>query len=410
MPADSPRRRVPRWLVAVSLALLAAAAWWGWTSYGKASAAPRVPPREGRTRQPDGDGLRLGHALGGEDRAGRLADLRPGEGALRRLQQPGEAGAAPRPHRPRDLRDPRAAGGSRPRGGPHRVPAAAERHRRAALAAPAREARLGRCEARARPQGVAGAEGLHLAGGARQGRVRRADRGGDDPHGRGPGEVDRRAGRERVRGGQAARSGARFGAQRARQDPHHRAGRRRRDLAPDRRRADRRGEPQCPDALHDRAGPARDAGRGGDRRVGHRPHSFRPAGLVHRRRVPRSHLPGARDADPQGGAERAERRHLHRGRRHAEPLAHARARHDRQRAHRHRPARQRAQGAQRRAALPPGRRHQRQGRAGAGRRHPGPGAGRATRRPAGNGWSRSSSSTPRSRRAWTRSSRSCATG
>ena len=41
---------------------------------------------------------------------------------------------------------------------------------------------------------------------------------------------------------------------------------------------------------------------------------------------------------------------------------------------------------------------------------PGPGAGRATRRPAGNGWSRSSSSTPRSRRAWTRSSRSCATG
>jgi len=40
MPADSPRRGFPRWLVAVSLALLAAAAWWGWTSYGKASAAP----------------------------------------------------------------------------------------------------------------------------------------------------------------------------------------------------------------------------------------------------------------------------------------------------------------------------------------------------------------------------------
>jgi HlyD family secretion protein len=40
MPADPSRRRVPRWIVAVALALLAAAAWWGWTSYGKASAAP----------------------------------------------------------------------------------------------------------------------------------------------------------------------------------------------------------------------------------------------------------------------------------------------------------------------------------------------------------------------------------
>jgi HlyD family secretion protein len=40
MPADSPRRRVPRWLVAAALALVAAIAWWGWTSYGKANAAP----------------------------------------------------------------------------------------------------------------------------------------------------------------------------------------------------------------------------------------------------------------------------------------------------------------------------------------------------------------------------------
>jgi len=40
MPADVPRRRLPRWLFALLLAALAAAAWWGWTRYGKATAAP----------------------------------------------------------------------------------------------------------------------------------------------------------------------------------------------------------------------------------------------------------------------------------------------------------------------------------------------------------------------------------
>jgi HlyD family secretion protein len=40
MPADAPRRRLPRWLIALVLCALAALAWWGWTTWGKAGAAP----------------------------------------------------------------------------------------------------------------------------------------------------------------------------------------------------------------------------------------------------------------------------------------------------------------------------------------------------------------------------------
>jgi len=40
MPADAPRRRFPRSLVVLLLAALVAGAWWGWTRYGKAAAAP----------------------------------------------------------------------------------------------------------------------------------------------------------------------------------------------------------------------------------------------------------------------------------------------------------------------------------------------------------------------------------
>ncbi len=40
MPADAPRRRLSRWLIVPAIALLAALAWWGWASFGKAKAAP----------------------------------------------------------------------------------------------------------------------------------------------------------------------------------------------------------------------------------------------------------------------------------------------------------------------------------------------------------------------------------
>ena len=40
MTADAPRRRLPRWLIVPAIALLAALAWWGWASFGKAKAAP----------------------------------------------------------------------------------------------------------------------------------------------------------------------------------------------------------------------------------------------------------------------------------------------------------------------------------------------------------------------------------
>ena len=74
------------------------------------------------------------------------------------------------------------------------------------------------------------------------------------------------------------------------EDRDHRAGRRRRHLAPGRARADGRREPQHADAVHDRAGPVADAGRRRDRRVGHRPHPRRTSA----RRSPSTRSRGAR--------------------------------------------------------------------------------------------------------------------
>ena len=65
---------------------------------------------------------------------------------------------------------------------------------------------------------------------------------------------------------------------------------------------------------------------------------------------------GTRRADPQGRADGAERRHLHGRRRDAEPGPEAVPRHDRERAHRRRQREQRAEGAERGAALAPVRR------------------------------------------------------
>ena len=131
-----------------------------------------------------------------------------------------------------------------------------------------------------------------------------------------------------------------------------------------------------------------------------------PARDVHRRRVPRAHVRGHRAPDPQGGADGAERRDLYRGRRNEEPDVDAGARDDRERPHRHRPAQQRAQGAERRVALAAGRRW-RPGR-------------RAPRRAAAEGrtWRRAGAAPAPDRRAearrragrarWTRSSPRCA--
>ncbi len=94
---------------------------------------------------------------------------------------------------------------------------------------------------------------------------------------------------------------------------------------------------------------------------------------------------GAVQPDPQGGGVVAERRDLHRGGGLLESRFDAAAGHDGQRAHRHRHARERAEGAQRRAAGA----HRRR-RAGSGgqrpRRTDGFGAGRGGTGRTGTGW------------------------
>jgi HlyD family secretion protein len=66
---------------------------------------------------------------------------------------------------------------------------------------------------------------------------------------------------------------------------------------------------------------------------------------------PAAQLPGRHPADPQVAAERAERGELHRGDLGRQPRHGAAAGDDRQRAHRGREPRERAQGSERRAAL-----------------------------------------------------------
>ena len=140
-----------------------------------------------------------------------------------------------------------------------------------------------------------------------------------------------------------------------------------------------------------------------------------PARHLHRRRLSDPHLRGQGATDPQGGADGAERRHLHGRRRDRESQPAAGAGDDRQRAHRRRLARGRAQGARTRrcaTARPASQRrkdvdvraHRRGGRRQWRRRR------RRCAGAAAEAGRRSSSSTPRSRRGSTRSSPSCARG
>src|ERR1044071_9920859 len=164
------------------------------------------------------------------------------------------------------------------------------------------------------------------------------------------------AGAKRGRGRQTARLAPQAGADRPRAHRHPGAGGRHRGLAQRRRWPDGRAEPAGAGALHHRAGPARHAGGGGDRRGRCGTPARRAPRHVRRRRLSATQLQRRDPADPQVAAERAERGELHGGDLGAESRPDPAPRDDRQRAHRGREPGQRAQGAQRRPALaPPGR-------------------------------------------------------
>ena len=156
--------------------------------------------------------------------------------------------------------------------------------------------RAGARQLRRRPQGnVAKARG---AGGRRRAAVRarqgarraEADRAGRPRHRARPTpRPRRRAGRRRARRASRRRSAAlQPGAGQPRVHDDRLAHRRRRDLAQRRRRADRRRVAAGADAVHDRRGPAQDAGRHQRRRGRRRQAAAGHGGDVHRRRVSRA--------------------------------------------------------------------------------------------------------------------------
>ena len=160
-----------------------------------------------------------------------------------------------------------------------------------------------------------------------------------------------RPGRQRAGGGQAARrrAGAGQGRPGAHRDPL--AGGRRGHQAQRRRRPDGGGQPAGAGAVHHRAQPAGHAGRGLDRRGRHRARQAAAGG-----RASRS-TPSPAAASKAGSARSARRRCRRRTSsptpswsRFANPGGTAAAGHDGQCAHRHRDARERAEGAQRGAA------------------------------------------------------------
>ncbi len=313
----------------------------------------RLPLREGGARRDHVGRLGLRNALGRYHRRGGIADIGADQGALRRLQQPRAEGSVAGADRSGDVRSEGEAGAGRPRCGAKRADQPAGQPARAEVAGVARADPGQRREGGSRAQENAVREGVHFRRRAGQGavHVRRARRSG--PHRRRAGESRRGAGGQCRGGHQAARGGARLGAGRSGAHLDRRAGRRHRDLAAGRRRPDGRGEPQHADAVHDCTGPARHAGRGGHRRVGHQQDPLRPARHVHCRRFRRPHVRRPRRADPQGGADGAERRHLHGGRRDRESEPATGAGHDGERPDRGGRARERAEGAERRVALSP---------------------------------------------------------